>query len=1094
MANYTQSILRNNQGNPSSLSSSQHEFEPKTKRASFETDNIFLQSTIRETNNDSVLSKEISDISIRSIPQDCCFGSSETLVNSITAVLDHQVWKITIIILTLIMLFGGSLQDFFPKEADIYFDIIFLVTMAVLLVDVLMMCFAVPSYFVFRNSCKGENDSRFGCLCFQLGSFTFWFDVISIITLFYNISFINTSLRRSTQIEIDFDQLGNPDHITSNNPFNINWNILLEVVVRTARIARLLRVDVVTNSHILSAFMCNFRSKKSDSNKRRSSSSFDSLRNWISIQKSRGTIRGLSGRGIFSTKVSEEEMHQAAIKIQRAWRSATKGFLHVFWQSLRDKQTQEIKLHRSNSQGTDITNNPILAREKEYENENKSSFLRGTIFDIDPKKGRETHIGAAMNEITMRRVAVGLMIATIVTTIFTFMDSTSSVFLTTMSFHNTLVDLGNQNENWVETYGRNLVDNAKNSALPAELCEYSFIGTNANVSISKKYCSNEKIERLREREKFIFKLCTESNDPSTTICETNVSKWLFDTKQYSVTEEIGSLIFTFYLLFLWYIGLIFFVAPVSTLVVIPIERMIRLLSMLVRDPLGYSKTKKYKTFIEEDKEQNEHTRWTRETLNGMETSFLMSTILRIGSLMKVGFGAAGVDIIRSNLARHSTGSIGIASAAEGSTVSCIFMFCDIRGFTDSSECLQEEVFVFTNRIAAVVHSYCHAYGGSANKNIGDAFLLSWKLDCPPVSESGDLDMHDDTLYASNLQPDKALISTVRICIALYYENFFLDGLSDTAKTNLEEKFVKRPGNLVQLGFGLHAGKAVEGAIGSERKLDATYLSNAVELSEYLESSTKKYGISILMSGEFHNLLHLSVQSKCRKIDDVYFTEEYEEFDPTNINTDSYMTLHTFDMDIDALFNGKKKRNHSKKVSFSEYRQTEGQTKHNTSRKEPFLGRMSNSSNASNKSGKEHKLIGSDISYIKPKQEKKLQLPVGTSIYTPAVWMTSEDLRTIRKRFTPNFFARFNAGYEAYISGDWKIAKAHFEYMSSEFDDKPSQHFLDKIKDCDTPRNFSWRYKAAGGTSKSILREYKVHLDDEDEDDNDDESHEEEGIN
>lgn len=27
--------------------------------------------------------------------------------------------------------------------------------------------------------------------------------------------------------------------------------------------------------------------------------------------------------------------------------------------------------------------------------------------------------------------------------------------------------------------------------------------------------------------------------------------------------------------------------------------------------------------------------------------------------------------------------------------------------SDATECLQEEVFVFTNRIAAVVHSFCH---------------------------------------------------------------------------------------------------------------------------------------------------------------------------------------------------------------------------------------------------------------------------------------------------------------------------------------------------------------------------------------------------
>ena len=85
--------------------------------------------------------------------------------------------------------------------------------------------------------------------------------------------------------------------------------------------------------------------------------------------------------------------------------------------------------------------------------------------------------------------------------------------------------------------------------------------------------------------------------------------------------------------------------------------------------------------------------------------------------MKVGFGSAGVEIIRSNLQKNNRQSITLSGSSKriDSTVACIFMFCDIRGFTDSSECLNEEVFVFTNRIAAVVHSYCHAYGGSANK-------------------------------------------------------------------------------------------------------------------------------------------------------------------------------------------------------------------------------------------------------------------------------------------------------------------------------------------------------------------------------------------
>ena len=68
------------------------------------------------------------------------------------------------------------------------------------------------------------------------------------------------------------------------------------------------------------------------------------------------------------------------------------------------------------------------------------------------------------------------------------------------------------------------------------------------------------------------------------------------------------------------------------------------------------------------------------------------------------------------------------------------------------------------------------------------------------------------------------------------------------------------------GFGLHAGKAVQGAIGSQRKLDATYLSLAVERAEFLESNTKTYGVPLLMSDSFYNLLDSVNKYRCRKID------------------------------------------------------------------------------------------------------------------------------------------------------------------------------------------------------------------------------------
>ena len=52
---------------------------------------------------------------------------------------------------------------------------------------------------------------------------------------------------------------------------------------------------------------------------------------------------------------------------------------------------------------------------------------------------------------------------------------------------------------------------------------------------------------------------------------------------------------------------------------------------------------------------------------------------------------------------------------------------------------------------------------------------------------------------------------------------------------------------VRMGFGLHAGWAIEGAVGSLQKVDATYLSPHVNMAARLETSSKQYGVPLLAS-------------------------------------------------------------------------------------------------------------------------------------------------------------------------------------------------------------------------------------------------------
>jgi class 3 adenylate cyclase len=50
-----------------------------------------------------------------------------------------------------------------------------------------------------------------------------------------------------------------------------------------------------------------------------------------------------------------------------------------------------------------------------------------------------------------------------------------------------------------------------------------------------------------------------------------------------------------------------------------------------------------------------------------------------------------------------------------------------------------------------------------------------------------------------------------------------------------------------MGFGLHIGWGIEGAVGSKFKIDASYLSPNVNMAARLEAATKQFGVTLLIS-------------------------------------------------------------------------------------------------------------------------------------------------------------------------------------------------------------------------------------------------------
>ena len=174
----------------------------------------------------------------------------------------------------------------------------------------------------------------------------------------------------------------------------------------------------------------------------------------------------------------------------------------------------------------------------------------------------------------------------------------------------------------------------------------------------------------------------------------------------------------------------------------------------------------------------------------------------------------------------------------------IFGFCDIRNFTDATKVLQEGVMLFVNEIGEICHSIVDRYSGAANKNVGDAFLLVWKIDPQDTiedKETGEMRAKDSARVAQ--LADMSVVSFVLLIAKLKRSRKMV-------KYNTHEGLIERMGvgYEVKLGLGLHIGYAIEGAIGSYYKIDASYLSEHVNMSARLEGATKAFGVPLLISG------------------------------------------------------------------------------------------------------------------------------------------------------------------------------------------------------------------------------------------------------
>ena len=75
-----------------------------------------------------------------------------------------------------------------------------------------------------------------------------------------------------------------------------------------------------------------------------------------------------------------------------------------------------------------------------------------------------------------------------------------------------------------------------------------------------------------------------------------------------------------------------------------------------------------------------------------------------------------------------------------------------------------------------------------------------------------------------------------------------------------------------MSLALHTGKAIEGSIGSEQKVDALYLSADAQICARVDELCEVYGSQILLTGELYSMLSSRAKDFTREIDCITMNE------------------------------------------------------------------------------------------------------------------------------------------------------------------------------------------------------------------------------
>lgn len=150
----------------------------------------------------------------------------------ILVIMTSPVWRFLVCLCILLLLFGAQVQNLWCDPSyDTMFDILYTIAFGVFVLDISMRILVVPGYIGFKyktllnllartfapRKFKTKNESRRNYYDhgdrwsnIHIGSFLFWCDVVSALSILYEISYINQMQTRVRTVDIELDSFGIP--------------------------------------------------------------------------------------------------------------------------------------------------------------------------------------------------------------------------------------------------------------------------------------------------------------------------------------------------------------------------------------------------------------------------------------------------------------------------------------------------------------------------------------------------------------------------------------------------------------------------------------------------------------------------------------------------------------------------------------------------------------------------------------------------------------------------------------------------------------------------------------------------------------------